>query len=588
MSQSSSVVNTFLISFTDTEFFENIVHIYLYTSDVAQVAKRAPGEVDKHILDFLKDLRKDLNDSRTNKNISVKNIKNYITAIENIISIKKSISSSLINYNNVLQHFNSIDLSVVDFLNNVVNNPIVHNSKFAANIQHVLETIKCYYEIKEINPTLWKIDQLNEDSHSGSPVLSTLRKYKEAIIEAYDSLNTITSLAHDETLSDYFIFSNIKSADNIVDETLSYLKTGYSRYKTGFPIIDDNLGGVESNCVTLIAGPSNHAKSLFMVNIARNIITLNAEKFNSTDAILFITLEDQIFKFSKRLVSVFGNYDNYFVKNTFDNVHSTFKKQKSTDISGPEDDRLARKVLREMFSSTISETTNGKVQFIFKHADENSMSCSQISKFIDMLAMNNIKVKALFIDYLDCLVPNNMSYSSYEDYNSQGVITQDMRSLSKQYSMPIISVTQNSKVSLDNKRELSSDMIGDSYKKVRYADYILMVRLREDLDLLSDGVKQDLRFTDDKGNGFASGMYAGTYSQSIQPFEVKIVKAKDGKKDVRKFHLYNWINLRLYSSYNEYVKDIPLIKDSLSSISNLDLMASNEMDSLETEQNIII
>jgi replicative DNA helicase len=587
MMQSNSVINTFLINFTDTEFFENIAHIYLYTSDVAQVSKSAPGEVDNHILGFLKDLRNKLRDSRTNENIPVKNVRNYISTIENIISIKRSISSSLINYNNVLQHFTAVDISVIDFLNNIINNQIEHNSKFAANIQHVLETIKCYYEIKEINPTLSKIDKLNDDSHSGLPVLSTLKKYKEAIIEAYDSLNNITSLIHEESLSDYFILSDIKSADNIVDETLSYLKTGYSRYKTGFPIIDDSIGGIESNCVTLIAGPSNHAKSLFMVNIAKNVISLNLEKFNPNDAILFITLEDQIFKFSKRLVSVFGNYDNYFVKNTFDNVHSSFKKQKCTDITRPEDDRLARKVLREMFSSTISETTNGKVQFIFKHADENSMSCAQIAKFIDMLAMNNIKVKALFIDYLDCLVPNNSKYTSHDDYTAQGVITQDMRSLSKRYSVPIVSVTQNSKISLDNKKDLSSDMIGDSYKKVRYADYILMVRLREDMDLLSSEIKRDLRFTDDKGSGFASNMPLATYSQSIQPFEVKIVKAKDGKKDVRKFHLYNWINLRLYSSYDDYVKDISTIKDTLNSISNFDLL-SNDVGDLQTEQNIII
>jgi replicative DNA helicase len=587
MSQSNSVINTFLINFTDIEFLGNIAHIYLYTSDVAQASKRAPGEVDIYVLKFLKDLRFNLNNPRTSKNIPIKNIKNYISTIENIISIKKSISSSLINYNNVLQHFTSADLSVIDFLKNIINDPIEHNSKFAANIQNVLETIKCYYEIREINPTLEKIDQLNQDSQSGSPILSTLKKYKEFVIEAYDSLNNITSLAHEDSLSDYFILSNDASADSIVNETLNYLKSGYSRYQTGFPIIDESIGGLESNCVTLIAGPSNHAKSLFMVNIARNIMTLNASRFSPNDAVLFITLEDQIFKFSRRLISVFGNYDTYFVKSTFDNVHSSFKKQKCTDITRPEDDRLARKVLREMFSSTINETTNGNVQFIFKHADENTMSCSHISKFIDMLAMNNIHVRALFIDYLDCLIPNNSQYSSHDDYTAQGVITQDMRSLSKQYSMPIVSVTQNSRISLDNKRDLSSDMIGDSYKKVRFADYILMVRLREDLDLLSEDLKRDLGFDEDSNCGFASGMPANTYSESIQPFEVKIVKAKDGKKDVRKFHLYNWINLRLYSSYADYTKDISIIKDTLNSISDIDLISS-DVNSLETETNIII
>ena len=584
MTQTNSIINTFLAHFTDDEFLENIAHIYLYHSDVSQNVNATQGEINNYILKFLKDLLKDINNPTiSHKNIPIKSIKSSINIIKNIISIRQNASSRLINYNNIFQHFPESDINITRFLKKIESNQIKDNKQFKITVENILQTIKSYYELHEIRPTLKKIDELSESSESSTlPVFNALKDYKNIVIEAYNSLSGIKSLVDDDALSDYFILQGKESLTDIVDETLSYLRSGYSKYKTGYPIIDNNIGGIESNCVTLISGPSNHAKSLFMLNISKNIIQLNKDDFGPNDAVLFITLEDQIFKFSRRLISIFGNYDNSFITQVFASIHSSFKKQKNTDISRPEDNTRARKVLQELFEKTVVATTDDQVKFVFKHADENTMSCSDIAKFIDMLAMNGTNVKALFIDYLDTLIPSNMMYSAYEDYNSQGVITQEMRNLSKQYSIPIVSITQNSKLSLNMQQEMSNEVMGDSFKKVRYADYILMIRLRSDLELMSEQVKRDVMFDDQRGGGFAS-MPAVSESEQLIPFEIKITKAKDGKRDVNQFHLFSGVNLRIYPTYDEYTKDIQSINNTLESIGDLESLLTDDFDVFKSD-----
>jgi hypothetical protein len=172
-------------------------------------------------------------------------------------------------------------------------------------------------------------------------------------------------------------------------------------------------------------------------------------------------------------------------------------------------------------------------------------------------------------------------------YNSQGVVTQEMRNLSKQYSMPIVSITQNSKLSLNMQQEMSNEVMGDSFKKVRYADYIFMIRLRNDLDLMHEQVKHDVMFDADNGGGFAS-MPAVSESEQLIPFEVKITKAKDGKKDINTFHLFSGVNLRIYPTYDEYTKDIQSINNTLDSSSELESLMSDDFDVLSDAEEMLI
>ena len=105
---------------------------------------------------------------------------------------------------------------------------------------------------------------------------------------------------------------------------------------------------------------------------------------------------------------------------------------------------------------------------------------------------------------------------------------------------------------------MTNDNIGDSIKKVRYADYIYMVRLRRDLQILTESVKNDIidpqelqslqatTFTDLKNQN----------NSKLTPFEIKITKAKDGDRDMERFHVFSGNNLRIYQQLSNYYQDV--------------------------------
>jgi hypothetical protein len=145
-----------------------------------------------------------------------------------------------------------------------------------------------------------------------------------------------------------------------------------------------------------------------------------------------------------------------------------------------------------------------------------------------------------------------------DEYQSQGQIVQELRTLARNYSIPIVTITQNVRSSENYEQSLNNQMIGDSIKKVRYADYIYMLRQRFDLDFLSEQVKNDVMNTTGT-NTFSLSMadVGSSEFKQLIPFEIKITKAKEGKKDISKFHLFNGGNLRVCDSLSEFFSDLP-------------------------------
>ena len=159
------------------------------------------------------------------------------------------------------------------------------------------------------------------------------------------------------------------------------------------------------------------------------------------------------------------------------------------------------------------------------------------------------------------MTPTSKNFSGGDEYVSQGQIVQEMRMLARNYSLPIITITQNVRSSENHEQKMSNQLIGDSIKKVRYADFIYMIRQRFDLDLLSEQVKQDVIDPNSNESFNLSLMDVSSPEfKELIPFEIKITKAKEGKKDVSKYHLFNGGNLRIYNTLNEFFADLPEFK----------------------------
>ena len=207
-----------------------------------------------------------------------------------------------------------------------------------------------------------------------------------------------------------------------------------------------------------------------MINLCNKIIRKNIADFKPNDGVLFITLEDNIYKLSRRFCSIFGNIEQKVI---------TELHLKTADVSTAEnyisnDDHLQKKfinIFQDIFNNSIQYVIDDKLNLIVKHGPENMVSAGDISKFVDTIKVTeNINIKLIFIDYVDTMATTVKS--NEDDYVKHGTIVQELRNLSRQYKIPIITASQNSKSSENTQFALNNQQMGDSYRKIKLVHYI--------------------------------------------------------------------------------------------------------------------
>lgn len=147
--------------------------------------------------------------------------------------------------------------------------------------------------------------------------------------------------------------------------------------------------------------------------------------------------------------------------------------------------------------------------------------------------------------------------------------------------MPIISPTQNQRDSEDVTKLQSNKLIGDSYKKIRYSDFIYMMRMREDKNFLSEGVREQVvRVNKDHNSSYdnVSPEILAIKDRLVDvlvPLEIKITKSKDSEKNMSRFLLFCKENLRIYNNIDEYIKDAPVLKTASAKLEkDIDLLVN--------------
>lgn len=165
-----------------------------------------------------------------------------------------------------------------------------------------------------------------------------------------------------------------------------------------------------------------------------------------------------------------------------------------------------------------------------------------------------------------------------DEYVTQGMILHEMRIASRRYGIPIVTITQNNRSSENVSIELSNNQVGDSVKKIRYSDNIIMIRQRPDLDIFSEDVSVDINVDNvTTVNGGDTDLL-----KYIIPFETKITKAKDGDKGKRQFHIFNHKNLKIYESINEAVAEHKLcVNKSNDLLNQLSIIGLGSIDQSE-------
>lgn len=448
----------YLTKFANTENFVQLIRLTLFHQDFNISNTFVKGsEINVLIKTFLTDILYEIKNVKTSK-FPVQNLISLIDINKHILAIKEDVNSRILHYNNVDQHFSNASLFCQKILTDIKRNPIVETNDFQKQLEDYISIINAFNGLKMIKNSMIELGNVFDENRiaSMSP-LNTIQLFRDAIFSSYDQLSHLNLLSN-EAILDYIIFGNKEESDDAISALNKHIENSSNFFNTGFELIDNNVNGLEGSSVTIISAPSNHGKSIFMLNIVRKMLQCNAAQFNSsTDIIILITLEDDIFKLSRRIISIFGNNDTKLVKKLYMKSSEIYKDPSTSATMHNE----ANQLFHDVITDSIISYTNGVCKLAIKHANENTMSVGDIRKFIDAQKLNGHVVKAVFVDYVDCMIPSGNTGNN-NDYDDHGKIVQEMRAASRHYSVPFITITQNNKGSENSMQDLNNGAVGDS------------------------------------------------------------------------------------------------------------------------------
>jgi hypothetical protein len=553
---SSSLLKGMMSKFVGDDLFIDIINVCLYPATFGVVTVGTHNSTVDYIREYLADLSKV---SRTLKLGNLTNIQNNIGLSNTLLTIREQ-GSSILSYQNVFQHVPSQDLNTQSLIKKAIDNKLESLESFRKKTDYILRMIGLYYELSHIKSSLVMMGNFEEyASNQDVSIFEIVKSWKDIVINFYNDLSKLQSINKAEAISDYFVICDKTSSDSLAETLFQYVSQEYSFFRTGFTLFDKYIEGFESSSVHLISAPSNHGKSIFLINLCHMMSRINKNDFQPGDAVVFVTLEDDIYKLSRRFMSIFGNQKYSLLRKVFKQGYEISKANELTDSKSNMGLKV-KSMFKNLIDSSVTALTNGRFAVIVKHENENIFSPGDLGRFLDRLRVEGWNPKMVFMDYVDCATPTIQRYSHVKDYDLQGQIVQELRNLSRAHKLPVITATQNSKISENMNVAMDNTQVGDSYKKVRYADFIYMCRMRRDLNPLADPVLShiidpSIHLNQDQSLKPEILKLKQMITDVLIPFEVKITKSKESGKDFSRFSLFCTENLRIYNNIEEYLKD---------------------------------
>jgi len=226
---------------------------------------------------------------------------------------------------------------------------------------------------------------------------------------------------------------------------------------SGFENLDGDIlrGGFRKCRVYLIAGHSGCGKSTFLINFLANVC--KRSRISSSDDIegvyVYVTLENLIDETFARLYCCLFNRTETQIVNDINN---------GTNV-------------REAVKDVIEKSRNNICMYYFPAY---SIGTEDVRILLDDISSRygKKKIKALLVDYLD-LFDAKFSTDLYRLQLAK--IALDMKILSIDYDIPVITVTQVNRSGYNNEApELTS--VGEAMKKVEHVDFVALLGPSDD------------------------------------------------------------------------------------------------------------
>lgn len=291
----TKLLSTFTSQYVHPDFMKQIVNVLLYQTDLSTAhGSGRTADALKTIRTFLIETQKDVDRMHSVKlDYPTNFIKSLLRFTSRILELKSDLSGRLLTYDNLDSHFSNLDIHLKKIIQDIKLNPISNISQFRGEFDKVMQTIQLASELRTMRKTLIDLDLLCDQAEKGKESLLNLTiNFRNTMISAYGDISNLKVVNKVNELSDYILFSDEASVNVVAQNITKFLTEGYSFYKSGYNLIDSNILGIESSNVHVICGPSNNAKSIFMINLMWQIILNNIQEFQPSDLFVYYTLED--------------------------------------------------------------------------------------------------------------------------------------------------------------------------------------------------------------------------------------------------------------------------------------------------------
>jgi replicative DNA helicase len=209
------------------------------------------------------------------------------------------------------------------------------------------------------------------------------------------------------SLVDDLGFNYFEDFDKHTEELLKISKT----ISTGWKWLDAKIGGgflAEGKSVYIFYGPTNSGKSIFLGNIAANVMSQN-----KTVVLISLEMSEQVY--GKR-------------------ISSCVSRIQMNDL------QLHIEPLKEKIKSYKLKHQDARL--IIKEFPPQSVTPLHVKTYIDKLVKKGIKPDMIIIDYIGIMAPPTKGLKSYE---AGKIITEQLRALTYHFDCPLVSAVQTNR-----------------------------------------------------------------------------------------------------------------------------------------------